>query len=68
MVKKVEEKKVLWKGKTEEERQESMIIWTTLNSIRARFGKDMIQSELNTIQIVMEERLNIGEEEEPPAD
>jgi hypothetical protein len=67
MAKKVEEKKILWKGKTEEERQESMIVYTTLSNIRARFGKDMIQSELNILQIVMDERLYIAEEEEEPA-
>jgi hypothetical protein len=66
MAKKPEEKKILWKGKTEEARQESMIVWNTINSIVARFGKEMIRPELNILQIVMDERLELGEEEEPP--
>ena len=56
-------KRLPLKGETEEERQDAMIIYTTLDNIRVRFGQQMIPIELAILNIVMEERLKIEGEE-----
>lgn len=67
MADKPKPKRLPLKGETEEERQDAMIIYTTLDNIRARFGQQMIPIELGILDIVMGERLKVvSEEEEPP--
>jgi hypothetical protein len=60
-------KRLPLKGETEEDRQDAMIIYTTLDNIRVRFGQQMIPIELAILDIVMGERLKIvAEDDEPP--
>lgn len=63
MAEKPKPKRLPLKGETEEDRQDAMVIYTTLDNIRARFGQQMIPIELAILNIVMEERLEIKEEE-----
>ena len=60
-----EPKKPEWKGETEYERLDSMLIYTTLNNIKVRYGQTMIPVELNILDLMMSERLKM-EPEEPP--
>jgi hypothetical protein len=66
MAKKPEPKKLQWKGKTEEDRQDAMLIYTTLANIRARFGQTMIPVEISVLDLVMAERIVSESEEEEP--
>jgi hypothetical protein len=68
MAKKTETKKPEWKGETEDERIDSMLIYTTLNNIKVRFGQTMIPIEINILDLMMAERLHREEPEEPPED
>jgi hypothetical protein len=61
-------KRLPLKGETEEERQDAMIIYTTLDNIRVRFGQQMIPIELAIIDLVMGERLKVVKEEDEPAE
>jgi hypothetical protein len=61
-------KRLPLKGETEEERQDAMIVYTTLDNIRVRFGQQMIPIELAIIDLVMGERLKIVTEDEEPAE
>ena len=64
----IEPKKPEWKGETEDERLDSMLIYTTLNNIKVRYGQTMIPVEHNILDLVMAERLHHEEPEEPPED
>ena len=67
MADKAKPKRQPFKGETEDERQDSMVIYTTLDNIRTRYGQNMIPIELAILEILMNERLQIKvEEPEPP--
>lgn len=63
---KKESKKPEWKGETEDERIDSMLIYTTLNNIKTRFGANMIPVELNILDLMMAERLKQPEPADEP--
>ncbi len=63
---KTEEKPGLtFKGSTEEERSMNALIFDRLSNIMERFGKDLTNQEIRTIQYVMIER-TVTEKDELP--
>jgi hypothetical protein len=67
MADKAKPKRQPFKGETEDERQDSMVIYTTLDNVRTRFGQQMIPIELAILELLMDQQLHVKQEEsEPP--